>query len=233
MREPTTIEIKHDGARVGAVAHPRENGAAAPVVLVCDDPWTGGATDLVDEITEGLVASGLAVASLDPSPTLADHLDLAADVLAWIESSDAVDAARLGLLGCERGAIVAACIAGKTDAIRRLCLLTPMRPADAVGKPAKSKQARAAADPAEAVVAEIDTSAEVARHARPTLIVHGAADKLVPIAAPLAYREALRGQDVDFELVARGDHEMSDPAARTACVERIAGFFRPKSDKTL
>ena len=59
----------------------------------------------------------------------------------------------------------------------------------------------------------------------------GAADKLVPMAAPIAYRDALRDQGVDFELVARGDHEMSDPAARTACVERIAGFFRPQFDK--
>ena len=232
MQESTTIEIKHDGARLGAVAHPRANGSAAPVVLVCDDPWTGGATDHVDEITEGLLASGLAVASLDPSPTIADHLDLAAEALAWIEDAESVDSERLGLLGCERGAIVAACLAGRTEAIRRLCLLTPMRPADAVGKPAKSRQARAMADPADAAVAEIDAAAEVARHARPTLIVHGAADKLVPIAAPIAYRDALRDQGVDFELVARGDHEMSNPAARTACVERIAGFFRPQSDKT-
>jgi len=56
----------------------------------------------------GVNEAGLAVATLDPSPSISDHLESAEDVLHWLEGAEEVDAGRLGLIGCERGAIVAA-----------------------------------------------------------------------------------------------------------------------------
>jgi fermentation-respiration switch protein FrsA (DUF1100 family) len=61
----------------------------------------------------------------------------------------------------------------------------------------------------------------------PVLIVHGAADAIVPCEVSLAYLNALEvaGRHVEHVLVARGDHLFTSPAVRAACLDQVLRFF--------
>lgn len=214
-----------------------------PVVLLCQgvpDP-TGENGELGAQITAALVESAFAVATIvrrpDAAPARLAHeaIDNAAAVFHGLVTRDDLDITRVCVLGHSIGCIVAACLSRRTDQIARLCLMSPITTAALTarfeGEPDPDAVLRLGATGVPPAffddLVSVTPEQDVATHDRPTLILHGAADRMVRLADPMAYRDAIEaaGHDVDFVQVALADHLYSGEAARSACLEQVTRFF--------
>jgi fermentation-respiration switch protein FrsA (DUF1100 family) len=99
--------------------------------------------------------------------------------------------------------------------IAKVNAAAPLLDADAAGEPFIESLARLS--PAE----------DLAAHDRPTLLLHGAADRVIPPACARPFLEAAERADRRWqhELIARADHELADPDIRAACLARMRRFF--------
>jgi pimeloyl-ACP methyl ester carboxylesterase len=215
-----------------------------PVVLIC--PGLPGPDPLAAEfqyhVITALVNAGLAVATAAsgasgaPGTRLAvEAIDDAAAVFHGLAVREELDRQRIGVLGHSVGAIVAACLARRTDQIQRLCLLSPLT-AEVIASrlPAEGEAALAARLGGTAVpagffegIASMRPAEDAAVRDRPTLILHGAADRTVSPEVSRAYCQAIAGAGhaCDHVLVALGDHFFTGAAARAPCMEVLARFF--------
>ena len=248
-RRPFAVEIS--GSAVSGKLHwPDEHDEAVPVavVLLCN-----GLLDvnkktevLCARIIESLKESGLAIAEYsarrsdlpaksNQQQSIAEMIDDASAVLRWLMLRDELDMTRVGVLGYSFGAIIAACLARRTDRIARLCLLAPVS-AEAVLSAAQRTDGSAllASLSLDGVAEDFFTDLETldpmhsaAVHDRPTLILHGAADEDVPAELSFAYSNAIELADhqAQHTLVAHADHFFEDDPSRAACLAQVSEFF--------
>ncbi|MHC4803714.1 MAG: alpha/beta hydrolase family protein [Planctomycetota bacterium] len=223
---------------------PHQEQRPFPTVLLCHGlpSLSPGARRLHGQLTDALVEAGLVVASIaegsagSPGTRLAvESVDDAAAVFHGLAVREELDLDHIGVLGHSLGAIVAACLAKRTDQIDRLCLLAPVTADHVAGRLAVESAADLTArlgggsvppgffDGLEALTPEED----VAAYDRPTLILHGAADSAVPPASSARYRDAIlaAGHRVAHMRVAMGDRDLSNETARAACLDQIVRFF--------
>jgi hypothetical protein len=191
------------------------------------------------ELGTTLVEAGLAVATLRSRDEDARSargagalVDSATAAVGWLVRQPEVDRAHLGILGCGTGAIVAGCVAGRLQLVERLCLLAPITIARAtVGSRAQGDSAALdMSKVSEAFLRSLDSlepERDAARHARRTLVVHPAADRLAPPESLRPWLDALElaERSVEVELLALADRELASPDVRQACLERIGRFF--------
>jgi pimeloyl-ACP methyl ester carboxylesterase len=244
MPEPQEFEIVVGEGRVrGTLQRPETagEGGPAPVVLICADPpgSLGGPATLMDEMAAALAAGGPAVAHFrgrevgEPAPTAADLVDDASTVFRHLLLDDDLDGGRIGLLGWRLGAIFAACLAGRTDQINRICLWSPITSGDLLSRIAKGDAGAglldidAAGEPFIDSLAKLMPAEDLAAHDRPTLLLHGAADRVIPpsCAAPFLEAADRAARRFEHELIARADHELTEPDIRAACLARVRRFF--------
>jgi dipeptidyl aminopeptidase/acylaminoacyl peptidase len=223
---------------------PRQERRPFPTVLICHglpglSPEAGR---LHGQLTDALVEAGLAVASItggfsgSPGTRLAvESVDDAAAIYHGLAVREDLDLNRISVLGHSLGAIVVACLARRTDQIDRVCLLAPVS-ADHV---AARLAVESAADVATRLggntvppgffdgLEALTPATDLAAYDRPTLIMHGAADRAVPAASSIQYRDAIlaAGHEVQHVLVAMGDRDFTNETARAACLDRISRFF--------
>lgn len=253
-RQPFAVEIAGSavsGALHWPPEHPEDDQAA--VVLLCHGlPTADERTDaLFARITGSLTEAGLAVAeysarraNLPDGPNhqrlAVEMIDDASAVFRWLVLRDELDLTRVGVLGFSLGAIVAAGLAQRTDQIARLCLLAPVTAegvlsgADRTGED-EYIRSLGADDAVEGFLTDLDTldsAQSAAAHDRPTLILHGAADRSAPPELSFAYAGAieLAGRDVQHTLVAHADHFFAADPSRTACVAQMSAFFAAMND---
>jgi pimeloyl-ACP methyl ester carboxylesterase len=247
MARQEDFAVEVDGTPVrGRLDLPESKGEQRPfaTVLLCH-----GLPSLSPEIerfyaqiTDALVAAGLAVASIargtsgSPGTRLAvESIDDAAAVFHGIAVREDLDLEHISVLGHSLGAVVAACLARRTDQIDRLCLLAPVT-VDYVA-------ARLVGEGPDDIAAGLGGGSvppgffdglemlrpteDLATYDRPTLIMHGAADRTVPPASSLQYRDAIQaaGHVVQHVLVAMGDHLFSHDTARAVCLDHVSRFF--------
>jgi len=244
MAEQQEFEISvGEGWVRGTLRRPETagEGGPAPIVLICADPpgSVGGPSTLMDEMTAALIAGGLAVAHFrgreggESKPTATDLVDDASAVFRHLLLDDDLDGGRVGLLGWRMGAIIAACLAGRTDQINRICLWSPITSGDLLSRIAKAGAAApllnadAAGEPFIDSLAKLTPAEDLAAHDRPTLLLHGAADRIIPPSCARPFLEAAEraGRRFGQELIALADHELADPDIRAACLARVRRFF--------
>jgi pimeloyl-ACP methyl ester carboxylesterase len=215
-----------------------------PVVLLC--PGLPGpdaqAAAFLSALTQALVNAGLAVATPAsgaagaPGTRLAsESIDDAAAVFHGLAVREELDLQRIGVLGHSAGAIVAACLARRTDQIRRLCLLSPVTTGEIAARLADEGEAALAARLGATAVPDgffqgiesLTPVEDAAAHDRPTLVLHGAADRTVAPEASREYARAIAaaGHACDLVLVALGDHFYTADAPRSACLDALGRFF--------
>jgi dienelactone hydrolase len=232
----------------GTLMLPRGASARSPSgsVIICQGIAAAGdnAAAFLDELAAAVVDSGLAAVRFEhrcadliledfDAHTAAHDLDDALAVYRWLVEREDIDEARIGVLGYSYGAIAATAIARRLEAINRLCLIAP----------ATARHVRATSNGANEQVtddhahrmpaayapslAETDSGADAAFHNRPTLIVHGAADRFIGPEVAFEYRRALEFADrpVEHILIARAVHDFAQPGVRQACLRRVGAFF--------
>ncbi len=255
-RRPFAVEIS--GSAVSGRLHwPHEHDEAVPVavVLLCN-----GLLDVNDKtevlcarIIESLTLAGLAVAEYSARrsdlPVQSNHkhspaqmIDDASAVLRWLMLRDELDLTRVGVLGYSFGAIIAACLARRTDQIARLCLLSPVSAEAVLSAAHRADQSALLTSLGLDGVAEdffsdlgtLDPMHSAAVHDRPTLILHGAADEEVPAELSFAYSNAIELADHEAQhtLVAHADHFFEDDPSRTACLVQVSEFFGAMGDRS-
>lgn len=249
MPRQESFDVQLDGTAVRCrldlpALDPKGDPKRLPTVMLCRGlpAQTARAAELPGQITEALVDAGMAVATISsgsdaaPGARLAvESIDDAAAVFHGLVVRDEVDINRVSVLGHSVGCIVAACLARRTDQIARLCLLSPITPAELGAKVAGDPEGETALQLGATEVPPgyfegldaLTPFQDLATYDRPTLIVHGAADRLVSLASSLDYTRAVEaaGHNVDFIQVAMADHFYSSMAARAACLDQLARFF--------
>jgi dienelactone hydrolase len=241
------FDIKLDNGTVRGTLHrPATSAAKAPVVVICRGVFVFAedAAGLFDDLTQSLNEAGLAVARFEhrcadliledfDAHRAVHDLEDAMAIVRWLMRRDDVDKAKIGVIGYSLGAIAATAVLQSLPSIARLCLLgaiTAKNLASRLGngngngsliKPGQVPAAYAAS------LAGIDSAQEAARDVRPTMVLHGAADRFVAPEVALEYVRALEdaGRPLEHILVARADHTFSSKDGRAACLDLACSFF--------
>ena len=248
MARQEAFDVELDGTSVRCrldfpVEDPKGDAPARPVVLLCEGlPANARARELPGQIADALVDAGVAVATIVRGSDAAagallavEAIDDAAAVFHGLMLREDVDLRRVGILGHSVGCVVAACLARRTDQIAGLCLLAPCTAAHVAACAAEDADSEIASRMgAPEMLPEyfegldaLHPVQDVAVYDRPTLIVHGAADRVAPLAIALEYRQSIEaaGHQVEFIQVALADHFFSSNPARSACLDELTGFF--------
>jgi alpha-beta hydrolase superfamily lysophospholipase len=202
------------------------------------------AGDLLEAIVNAVSEAGMAALRFEPRTAdliLADFnaysvADETADLLAALNATaqhEAVDGARVSLLGFGLGAIATLAAARQVPSLNRVCLIAPAMGGDHVLRTVKGNGAPAPLrteqlpDTWLAEAAQANAATSAADVVQPVLILHGAADRFIDAASSLPYAIAREAANlpVDRVLVARADHLFSSPAARQTCIERVVRFL--------
>ncbi len=243
--EEFTVELEPTPVR-GRLDLPDEQNGQGPLasVMLCPGlPAVGAETrELYAQLIDALVAAGLAVATItegsttSPGAKLAvEAVDDAAAVFHGLSIRDELDLNRISVLAHSIGGITASCLARRTDQIHRICLLAPITAHEVAsrlnGDTDDELATRLGGDHVPAGyfdgVDGLRPTEDLAATDRPTLIMHGAADRVAQPELSLAYRDAVAsaGHQVEHVLVGRGDHLFANSAARSACMDKVTRFF--------
>ena len=240
-QEPFALDLNGTAVRGTLHLPPRDpdDPSTPGVVLLCLGPPSRSdeIPALVDDLRTALLEADVAVAEVDAdgSERLASTVDRAAAALHALSVRADLDVHRIGVLGYSLGTITAACLAGRSDQIARLALLAPVSTELLADRLADDDAAAVAADLGAAEVdgdffaglEQLEPARDLTRYDRPTLIMHGAADRALPVAASEHYRDALRasGRQAEHLLVGLGNHALGDGAVRRASAVAVARFF--------
>jgi pimeloyl-ACP methyl ester carboxylesterase len=243
--EQFTVELDSTPVR-GRLDLPDKKDGQGPLasVMLCSGlPAVGAETrELYAQLVDALVAAGLAVATItdgsisSPDAKLAvESVDDAAAVFHGLSVRDDLDLNRIGILAHSVGGITASCLARRTDQIHRICLLAPVTAHEIAsrlnGGTDDELATRLGGDRVPPGyfdgIEALRPTEDLAATDRPTLIMHGAADRIAQPELSLAYRDAVAsaGHQVEHVLVGRGDHLFANGAARSACMDKVTRFF--------
>ena len=250
MSEAEHFTITIDGSDVESQLHvPGRGKPPWPTVLICGtlpvETETVAVDDLHEQIGLALQDSGIASATFRPRLTALNgngvpgrpqqSVDDASAVFRELLRRDDVDRERVGVLGYSSGAVIASCLAGRTPRfLAALCLLAPADVDTILQLAGGDEGVEALPVPFVAALRELDPMADAAAHERPTLIVHGAADRTCPSAVAETYLRRMQnaGRTARLVLIPRGDHAMSEVETRVACLEQLRDFFGTMQAKT-
>lgn len=154
-------------------------------------------------------------------------------VIAYGRTLAGVDADRIGLCAWCFGATAAVEAVRKSTAISRMCLLNAAPPSFIVARAAKAAAATTPVDAElypRAMIERLSAmvqSGERLTPAAPTLIIHAAADRVVPAAVSEELTTAIVPGKPTAErlLIARADHSFLEPHGRAACIDRVVAWF--------
>ncbi len=250
-QEQFTIEL--DAApvrgRLDLPDEPEDGGLLGAVMLCPGLPAVDHETaELYARLTDTLVEAGLAVATLTEGSTTSagarlavNAVDDSAAIFHDLSVRDGLDLNRIGILGHSLGGITASCLARRTDQVHRVCLLAPITAHEVTsrlnGETDDELAARLGGERVPPGFFDgLDTlrpTEALATYDRPTLIMHGAADRVAQPELSLAYRDAISsaGHQVEHVLVALADHVFANAAARSACLELVTRFFAESAGK--
>ena len=248
-QEQFTIELDATPVRgrLDLPDKPNDGGLLGAVILCPGLPAVASPfRELYTQLTDALVEAGLAVATLTEGSMTSDGARLAvnavddsAAIFHDLSVRDGLDLKRIGILGHSVGGITAACLAKRTDQVHKVCLLAPITAHEVTSRlNGETDDELATRLGGERVPPGFfdgfDTlrpTEALATYDRPTLIMHGAADRIAQPELSLAYRDAITsaGHQVEHVLVAMGDHCFANAAARSACLELVTRFFAESS----
>ena len=248
MERPITFN--NAGAQLVGVLHLPDTPGAAPGVLLCHG-FTGTKSEshfVFTKLARALADSGIAALRFDfrgsgdsegrfQDMTISGEISDALCALDVFADLPEVDGGRLGILGLSLGGCVAACVAGRSDAVRATVLWAP------VHHPHKQFTRREigpeVAFPFEFSggmllgkgfvdeLPDIDPVAEILAARGPVLVLHGTEDESIPCEWSQAYVEALTGAGLpaERETIQGADHTFADVAHERAVIERSVGWF--------
>ena len=202
--------------------------------------------ELFEHLADALHRVGIATLTYGPSGQesndqaterlAVEAIDAASAAFRWLALQEKIDLGRIGVLGFSLGAIVAACLAKRTDQIASLCLLAPTTPDDVLAHISSNGEGESApllgVEQANkhyfADLKNLTPPQDAALHDRPTLILHGAADRAVPAEVSYEYSRAIELADhhVQHTLVALADHFFTEQPGRGVCLNHITRFFQ-------
>lgn len=165
------------------------------------------------------------------------ELDDALRMTQWLQGQPFADRSRLGILGFSLGGLVAACTVSRTDAYHALALIAPTT-VDNICRFAAGRNNTDASNPVVLGphtlspaffddVRSLDPLSDCIHHPRPTLIVQGTADTIVPPAGSQTYADRLQhaGIPLTHALVTDGDHPFTRPQPRQQLIDHTVRFF--------
>jgi dipeptidyl aminopeptidase/acylaminoacyl peptidase len=222
------------GGHVALVLH-LPAATPAPCVVACHGLSASKDSDKYLLLGTALPAAGLALARFDfrgcgeasgreDETTIATRIEDAEAVLAFLARERALDG-RVGLLGSSLGGFVALWVALG----RALPVVTWNAPATLAGLAAAPPEERPGVGDALRREFEEGRFAEAPKGVARHLVIHGAADDVVPVAHGRRLRERA-AEPADLLVLPGADHRLTDPGHRARAVEAsrawLARFLR-------
>ncbi len=156
----------------------------------------------------------------------------------WLQRQPFADRSRLGLLGMSLGGLVAGCVVGRTDAFAALVQMCPTTVANLDMNVCKRNKGCPVDEPVvigpytlhrdfQADLQTLDPLADVVKHPRPSLVVHGTGDTVVPFAVGEEYAQAMQRAKVPVRLhpVPGADHGFNKAEYRAELTTAVCDFF--------
>lgn len=245
------IELERDGQTIRGMAYLPDRPGRAPTMVMLHG-FTGQRMESgflfvrlsrllagqgVAAITFDFLGSGESDGAFDEMLVTGEVAD-ALRVTQWAAGQPYVDRSRMGLLGFSLGGLVAAATVGRTEVYRALVLMAPTTVANlcrhAVGPDGNEKQKPVVLGPNVLHsrffddARTLDPVSDVAKHARPTLLVQGSADTAVTPEVSGEFVAAMRHADVPCEVVMinEADHGFSMPPWRKLLYDAVLDFAR-------
>lgn len=245
-RQELTFRGAMDGTSLhGTLDRPTGAEGRRPTAVIHRGIVTSDAdNDFLEALASSLVDAGMTVLRFEPRTaglilddfhafTLANDRDDVRAAIQELASRDDVDGRRVGLIGWALGAMAACSTARNHAALERLCLINPATPSFVLSRLQRSNGSPTPLDPEHVPRAfahdleSADSASDASVHEHATLIVHAAADRMVPPAVSLEYLRVLEraNRAVERVAIARADHAFAEAATRQACIERVVRFF--------
>ncbi len=212
--------------RLAGMLHVPEGRHPHPAVVLCHG-FTGQRIEahcLFVKMARRLCAHGLHALRIDfrgsgesegrfEDMTVSGEISDALAALEFARQQPTADPERVALLGLSLGGCVAACAAGRDGGVRALALWAATAEPHRIGA-AVAPQPDGTMDFGGNVlgpaftedVQAIDPLAEVGQYGGPALVVHGAADEVVPVDHAHRYMDALATTDKRLLVVEGADH---------------------------
>jgi acetyl esterase/lipase len=250
MEDAVKFDFPVTDARVRGQLHIPNGHAESdglPSVLLCRGVHGHGDSTqpLVDAIIAGLHSIDVAAVTFehrcadliledfDRHTALHDVEDAQA-VLNWMRSRKELDRQRISVMGYSLGAVAAGLLADTNHDLNGVCLLAAptMEFLRDLKTDAEDESAATSDDRLPAAwlpsLDDVDYESALARCRQPMLVLHGAADRTIPVEHTFQLVNALRaaGRTVEHLLVAQGDHVFSSVESRVACVEPLKRFVQ-------
>lgn len=185
----------------------------------------------VASVTFDCLHSGESDGSFDQMLVSGEVAD-ALRVTQWAQGQPFVDRARMGVAGFSLGGLVAACTVARTDAFGAMAMMAPTTVENLCrlerddGEPACAGPLRLHERFFEDL-RTLDPLGDCTVNPRPTLLVQGTGDGVVPPAVSEQYVTRMQAAKVPVrhELMAEADHVFGKPAHRPRLIELVSGFF--------
>ncbi len=195
--------------------------------------------DFLDHLADSIARNGIIAVLFEPRASelilddfhafsLEQSIADLSQLVAHCRGLTGVDGSRIGITAWAFGATTAIEAACRAASISRVCLINPATPAFIVNRAAKPTAN--ADDLPQAVVQRLTEMVEEKERPTltvPTLIVHAAADRVVPATVSESYipQTGVVHPLIERLLIARADHSFTEAGARAACVERVCAYF--------
>lgn len=243
MSSPHEFVIEVDRGSVAGELHPPDSESTA-AVLICSGFPTLDADAVAHQMQLVTVLGDQDIGAVTFSPRADGRLthegiDDAAAVFRWMTLRDDIDLHHIGVLGVGVGALVAGALAARTDQVSRLGLMFAVTLPDlaqsAAGKGVHKTIASLGGRDVHRrffdQLDELNPPEDIAKHNRPTLVLHDAGDNA---SSASVYVEALEaaGCAADYLLLGRGKgpNQGSADQSRAAANRYIARFFASMMD---
>jgi len=248
------LAIDHAGQILrGTLYLPESQGEPSqtfPAVLLLHG-FTGNRIEtgfLFVQLGRALAAQGIAAVTFDflhsgesdgsfDQMLVTGEIEDALRVSDWLKQQPFCDPSRMGLMGFSLGGLVAACVVGRVNDYQALTLLAPTTVAN-VQRFAKDMEqdGRIIKGPFTLHrdffrdVETLDPLHECVKNPRPTLVVRGGRDEVVPFFVSRTFIKAMQNHDVPVEVETIDDasHLYDTPQTRKRLIDTVADFFKSR-----
>ncbi|MBN1153958.1 alpha/beta fold hydrolase [candidate division KSB1 bacterium] len=256
--EEWPIQIYRGGVRlIGMMHHPDESHGNYPAVMLLHG-FTGHKSEshfLFTRLARALASSGVLALRFDfagsgdsdgnfRDMTIESELDDARAAFAYLSDHHCIDRDRIGVLGLSLGGCVASLLAGETETIKSLALIsaiahpkqifsryTDMFPkmVDKDGRWYIDRNGFPVGDTFFHNLSRMKPLDKIAGYKNPALIIHGKDDLVVPVTEAQAYADVLTARNGDslteVEFVDGADHVFASMRLSAELIDRIVDWF--------
>jgi dipeptidyl aminopeptidase/acylaminoacyl peptidase len=152
----------------------------------------------------------------------------------WLKAQIFADRTRLGLIGFSLGGLLASCVCGRTNAYSAAVLIAPTTPENLCRHAAEASAEQPVIYGPHTLhpqlfedIMTLNPLADITKNPRPTLVVHGTADKAVTPGVVEQFINAMQegGLPAEVQMIDQAGHSFAHPTWRQQLKEGVVAWL--------